>query len=168
LPAWTPEQVFTKQPADPAQSQSASTPAGAEHHRVVVVGGGFAGLEAVKGLRGAAVDVTLVDRNNYHLFQPLTYRVATGTLSPDEIAEPLRAVSRRQRRVRVVMAEVTGLDLERRLVILQPAVDGAAPRTTRSSSPADPGTRISDTTSGVTWHWRSSRWTARCGYGRGS
>jgi NADH dehydrogenase len=92
-------------------------------HRVVVVGGGFAGIEAVKGLRAAAVDVTLVDRHNYHLFQPLTYQVATGTLSPDEIAEPLRAIFRRQRRVRVVMAEVTGIDLERRRLILQPAGD---------------------------------------------
>ena len=88
-------------------------------HRVVVVGGGFAGIEAVKGLRAAAVDVTLVDRHNYHLFQPLTYQVATGTLSPDEIAEPLRVIFRRQRRVRVVMAEVTGIDLERRRLILQ-------------------------------------------------
>jgi NADH dehydrogenase len=92
-------------------------------HRVVVVGGGFAGIEAVKGLRAAAVDVTLVDRHNYHLFQPLTYQVATGTLSPDEIAEPLRAIFRRQRRVRVVMAEVTGIDLERRRLILQPPGD---------------------------------------------
>jgi NADH dehydrogenase len=91
-------------------------------HRVVVVGGGFAGIEAVKGLRTAPVDVTLVDRQNYHLFQPLTYQVATGTLSPDEIAEPLRAIFRRQRRVRVVMAEVTGIDLARRRLILKSAV----------------------------------------------
>jgi NADH dehydrogenase len=93
------------------------------------VGGGFGGIEAVKGLRAAAVDVTLVDRHNYHLFQPLTYQVATGTLSPDEIAEPLRVIFRRQRRVHVVMAEVTDLDLERRVVVVQPAIGGAASRT---------------------------------------
>jgi NADH dehydrogenase len=93
------------------------------------VGGGFGGIEAVKGLRAAAVDVTLVDRHNYHLFQPLTYQVATGTLSPDEIAEPLRVIFRRQRRVHVVMAEVTALDIERRVVVAQPAVGGAASRT---------------------------------------
>jgi hypothetical protein len=93
------------------------TPRGARHP-VVVVGGGFAGIEAVKGLRAVAVEVTLVDRHDYHLFQPLTYKVASGTLSPDEIAVPLRAIFQRQRRVRVVMAEATGIDLERRRLIL--------------------------------------------------
>ena len=64
--------------------------------RVVVVGGGFAGLQAVRKLRGAAVDVTLVDRQNFHLFQPLVYQVATGALSAAEVAAPLRAVFKRQ------------------------------------------------------------------------
>ena len=64
--------------------------------RVVVIGGGFAGLQAVRKLRGAAVDVTLVDRQNFHLFQPLVYQVATGALSAAEIAAPLRAVFKRQ------------------------------------------------------------------------
>jgi NADH dehydrogenase len=94
-------------------------------HRVVVVGGGFAGVQAVRALRGAPVEVTLVDRNNYHLFQPLSYQVATGALSPAEIAEPLRMIFRRQANVRVVLAEVTGLDLEGRAVVAQPrAGDG--------------------------------------------
>jgi NADH dehydrogenase len=95
-------------------------------HRVVVVGGGFAGLQAVRGLRDAPVDVTLVDRQNYTLFQPLVYQVATGALSPAEIAVPLRRIVRRQRNARVVLAEVTGFDLERREVILDdlPSGDG--------------------------------------------
>src|SRR5690242_6786793 len=90
----------------------------ASRRRVVVVGGGFAGLQVVRGLRGADVDVTLVDRENYSLFQPLVYQVATGALSPAEIAAPLRGVVKRQRNARVVLAEVTDVDLERREVTL--------------------------------------------------
>ncbi|HUK93639.1 MAG TPA: NAD(P)/FAD-dependent oxidoreductase, partial [Gaiellaceae bacterium] len=86
-------------------------------HRVVVVGGGFGGLNAVRGLRRAPVEVTLIDRQNFHLFQPLAYQVATGALSPAEIASPLRAVFKRQKNVRVLLAEVTGFNLERRAVI---------------------------------------------------
>ena len=82
-------------------------------YRVVVVGGGFGGLQAVLKLRRAPVEVTLVDRRNFHLFQPLTYQVATGALSPGEIAYPLRAIFKRNRNVRVLLAEVTGFDLER-------------------------------------------------------
>jgi NADH dehydrogenase len=80
-------------------------------HRVVVVGGGFGGLQAVLKFRRAPVEVTLVDRRNFHLFQPLTYQVATGALSTGEIAYPLRAIFKRYRNVRVLMAEVTGFDL---------------------------------------------------------
>jgi NADH:ubiquinone reductase (H+-translocating) len=87
-------------------------------HRVVVVGGGFGGLKAVRGLRRAPVEVTLVDRQNFTLFQPLVYQVATGALSPAEIAAPLRGVLRRQANARVVLAEATGFDLERREVFL--------------------------------------------------
>jgi NADH dehydrogenase len=92
--------------------------------RVVVIGGGFGGLEAVKALRHVPVDVTLVDRNNYHLFQPLTYQVSTAALSPDEIAEPLRTIFRRDGNVRVLMGEVEALDLDQRLVMLRPEIDG--------------------------------------------
>ncbi|HEY3185933.1 MAG TPA: NAD(P)/FAD-dependent oxidoreductase [Solirubrobacteraceae bacterium] len=88
-------------------------------HRVVVIGGGFGGQQAVKHLRGAPVDVTLVDRRNFHLFQPLTYQVATGALSPGEIAYPLRAIYKRDPNVRVLMAEVTGFDLDARRVELE-------------------------------------------------
>ena len=85
-------------------------------HRVVVVGGGFGGLAAAKALRRAPVDVTLVDRQVHHLFQPLLYHVATGILSEGNIAPPLRDVLHRQRNTSVVLAEVEGVDLERRAV----------------------------------------------------
>jgi NADH dehydrogenase len=85
-------------------------------HRVVVIGGGFGGLQAAHKLRRAPVELTLIDRRNFHLFQPLTYQVATGALSPGEIAYPLRANFRRNPNVRVLLAEVAGIDLaERRL-----------------------------------------------------
>jgi NADH dehydrogenase len=91
---------------------------------VVVVGGGFAGLQAVRGLRRAPVEVTLVDRQNYTLFQPLVYQVATGALSPAEIATPLRAILGRQRNAHVVLAEVTDFDLERREILLEGLPNG--------------------------------------------
>jgi NADH dehydrogenase len=87
-------------------------------HRVVVVGGGFAGLQAVRALRRAPVEVTLVDRRNFHLFQPLLYQVATGALTAAEIASPLRALLKRQRNATVVLGEVSGFDLRRRRVLL--------------------------------------------------
>src|SRR3954452_6504901 len=90
-------------------------------HRVVIVGGGFGGLNATRGLRGAPVEITLIDRRNFHLFQPLSYQVATGALSPGEVAYPLRAVFKRNRNVRVLLAEVARFDLERREVILRSA-----------------------------------------------
>jgi NADH dehydrogenase len=96
-------------------------------HRVVVVGGGFGGLQATLKLRRAPVEVTLVDRRNFHLFQPLTYQVATGALSPGEIAYPLRAVFKRQQNVRVVLAEVSGFDLDAREVQLRSVAGVPAP-----------------------------------------
>ena len=85
-------------------------------HRVVIVGGGFGGLPAARFLGHLPVEVTLIDRRNHHLFQPLLYQVATGMLSPGDIAPPLRHVLRNLRRVTVELAEVTGFDLERRVV----------------------------------------------------
>ncbi len=87
-------------------------------HRVVIVGGGFGGLSAARALRRKDVQVTLVDRRNFHLFQPLLYQVATGSLSPGDIASPLRGVLKRQRNTTVTMAEVTGFDLEGKRVLL--------------------------------------------------
>ena len=85
-------------------------------HRVVIVGGGFGGLFAARLLGHEPVDVTLVDRRNHHLFQPLLYQVATGMLSPGQIAPPIRHVLRHARNVKVVLAEVTGFDLDGRVV----------------------------------------------------
>jgi NADH:ubiquinone reductase (H+-translocating) len=92
-------------------------------HRVVILGGGFGGLYAAKALRRAPVDVTLIDRRNFHLFQPLLYQVATGGLSPGEIASPLRYVLRRSRNTEVLLGEVVDLDIAGRRVILR---DGEA------------------------------------------
>jgi NADH dehydrogenase len=89
-------------------------------HRVVVVGGGFGGLQAAMKVSRGPVDVTLVDRRNFHLFQPLAYQVATGALSPGEICYPLRVIFRKRDNVRVVMAEVTGFDLAARSVEVEP------------------------------------------------
>jgi NADH dehydrogenase len=89
---------------------------GDQRHRVVVVGGGFGGLNVVRALAHAEVDVTVVDRTNHHLFQPLLYQVAAGILPPGLIAPPLRAVIRKQRNARALLAEVTELDLDAGLV----------------------------------------------------
>jgi NADH dehydrogenase len=91
----------------------------ANRHRVVVVGGGFGGLQAMLRLRRAAVELTLVDRRNFHLFQPLTYQVATGALAPGEIAYPLRAIFKRHRNVRVLLAEASDIDLAQRRLELR-------------------------------------------------
>jgi NADH dehydrogenase len=99
----------------------------AKRHRVVVIGGGFGGLQAVAHLHRAPVDITVIDRRNFHLFQPLSYQVATGALSPGEVAYPLRAIFKRWRNVRVMMAEVTGFDLDARVVTAKPGEGGQPP-----------------------------------------
>ena len=88
---------------------------------MVIVGGGFGGLFAAKFLRRAPVQVTLVDRRNHHLFQPLLYQLATGILSEGEVAPPIREVLRHHRNVTVELATVTELDLSARTVTARPA-----------------------------------------------
>lgn len=88
------------------------------HPHVVIVGGGFAGLAAAKALRRSRVRVTLVDRHNHHLFQPLLYQVASATLSPADIAAPIRHILRRQSNVAVLLGEISGIDLEQKRIAL--------------------------------------------------
>src|SRR5271169_1916105 len=91
-------------------------------HKVVIIGGGFGGLSAALTLKHAPVQVTLVDRCNYHLFQPLLYQVATGSLSPANVAGPLRQVLRKQKNTQVLLGEAIHIDAANRRVILS---DGA-------------------------------------------
>jgi NADH:ubiquinone reductase (H+-translocating) len=95
-----------------------------ERHRVVILGGGFGGLSAGLALKNAPVELTLLDRCNYHLFQPLLYQVATGSLSPANIASPLRQILRRQKNTKVLLAEAVDIDASDRRVILS---DGEVP-----------------------------------------
>jgi NADH dehydrogenase len=95
----------------------------APQHHVVIIGAGFAGLAAVQALSGAAVRVTIVDQRNHHLFQPLLYQVGTAVLATSEIAWPIRHLVRRRKQITTLLAVVTGVDVERRQIILD---DGAA------------------------------------------
>src|SRR5580698_767958 len=94
-----------------------------EKHRVIILGGGFGGLNAAQKLKRAPVAITLIDRRNFHLFQPLMYQVATGSLSPGEIAAPLRGVLSRQKNTQVLLGEAADIDPDGKRVILR---DGAA------------------------------------------
>ncbi|WP_233234868.1 NAD(P)/FAD-dependent oxidoreductase [Bordetella sp. LUAb4] len=107
-----------------SDSPSASSPPTktSGRHRVVVVGGGFGGLEAINRLKGADVDITLIDRRNHHLFQPLLYQVATASLSTSEIAWPIRYLLRDRPEVSTLLASVNGVDTQAREVLLE---DGA-------------------------------------------
>src|SRR5271168_1924051 len=91
--------------------------------RVVIVGGGFGGLHAAQSLKSADVDVTLIDQRNYHLFQPLLYQVATGSLSPGEIAAPLRSVLSGQKNTRVLLGKIVDIDPTAKRVFVE---DGAS------------------------------------------
>src|SRR6266446_615708 len=92
--------------------------------QIVIIGGGFGGLRAARALKSAPVEVTLIDRRNHHIFQPLLYQVATGSLAEGEVAAPLRSIFRRQKNTRVLLGEVVDVDPAARNVVL---ADGAAP-----------------------------------------
>jgi NADH:ubiquinone reductase (H+-translocating) len=112
--------LTSEAPASPQLDRKTPEPlaAGSDLPHVVIIGGGFGGLNAAKALGEASVRVTLIDKRNFHLFQPLLYQVATAALAPSEIAYPLRAVLRKQRNTTVLMGEVTGIDIERQVVHL--------------------------------------------------
>ena len=86
----------------------------------MIVGAGFGGIEAAKALARAPVDVTIIDRQNHHCFQPLLYQVATAALSPADVAWPIRHIFRRQKNATVLMADVRGVDTARRIVRADP------------------------------------------------
>ena len=98
--------------------------------RVVIIGGGFGGLQAAKAFADAPVQVTLVDRRNHHLFQPLLYQVATAALSPADIAQPIRSVLRGQSNVDVVLAGVDAIDVAAKEIVLDEDQQADASRTT--------------------------------------
>src|SRR2546430_7948568 len=101
-----------------ARNTSKTSPMTTQKHRVLILGGGFAGLNAAQKLKRADVDVTVIDRRNFHLFQPLLYQVATGSLSPGQIAAPLRSVLRRHKNTEVLLGETVDVDPKARRVIL--------------------------------------------------
>ena len=88
----------------------------AAHTRVVIIGAGFGGLEAARALARTPIEVTIIDRQNHHCFQPLLYQVATAVISPADIAWPIRGILRRQRNARVVLGRVSGVDAKARIV----------------------------------------------------
>ncbi len=94
--------------------------------RVVIIGGGFGGLNAARAFAHAAVRVTLLDRHNYHLFQPLLYQVATASLSPGDVASPIRWILRKQQNVQVLLAEARAIDTAARRVLINPGPAGSA------------------------------------------
>jgi NADH:ubiquinone reductase (H+-translocating) len=106
---------------------------------VVILGGGFGGLDAARALAGAPVRVTLVDRHNYHLFQPLLYQVATASLSPGDVASPIRWILRRQQNVRVLLADVRGIDIAGKRVLIDPGGDAES----RPDGPSQPSGAVS-------------------------
>src|SRR6516164_1208314 len=87
-----------------------------ERKRVVIIGGGFSGIAAARALRHAEADVVLVDRRNHHIFQPLLYQVATAVLSPADISAPIRQLEAKHRNLRVILAEVTGINVASRTI----------------------------------------------------
>src|SRR5260370_2192083 len=106
--------------------QAAAHGPGARRKRIVIVGAGFAGIAAARALKRCDADVVLIDRRNHHIFQPLLYQVATAVLAPSEIAGPIRQLAKKQKNVRVMLAEGTGVDLNSRSVeAALPGIGGA-------------------------------------------
>src|SRR6476661_9692098 len=87
--------------------------------RVLIVGGGFAGIAAARALKRADVEITLIDRRNHHIFQPLLYQVATAVLPPSDVAAPIRQLAEKQKNLSVMLAEVTGVDLKSRSLTIE-------------------------------------------------
>jgi NADH:ubiquinone reductase (H+-translocating) len=104
-------------PSNPPAARAVATTGCDPRMRVVIIGGGFGGLTAARAMRHLPVRVTLIDRRNYHLFQPLLYQVATAGLSPADIASPIRAILRRQRNITVLLGKVTGIDIAGKAVL---------------------------------------------------
>jgi NADH dehydrogenase len=103
---------------DPQVARAFTTTGGDPRKHVVIIGGGFGGLSAARALRNLPVRVTLIDRHNYHLFQPLLYQVATAGLSPADIASPIRSILRRQRNITVLLGKVGGIDIAGKAVLI--------------------------------------------------
>src|ERR1700722_8756360 len=104
------------QETHPRETSSRPEPAPAKRKRVVIIGGGFAGISAARALKRCDADVVLIDRRNHHIFQPLLYQVATAVLAPSDVAAPIRQLEEKQKNVSVMLAEVTGVDLNSRTV----------------------------------------------------
>lgn len=135
---------------------------------VVILGGGFAGLDAARTLAGAPVRITLIDRHNYHLFQPLLYQVATASLSPGDVASPIRWILRRQANVKVLLADVRGIDVARKYVRLDaggeepaPPVSGAAPSDSIAPSDIVPYDYLIVATGAAHAYFGHPEWAAR-------
>src|SRR6478752_7370150 len=106
------------------QERQALAAAVADRKRVVIIGGGFAGIAAGRALKRADVEITLIDRRNHHIFQPLLYQVATAVLAPAEIAAPIRQIEEKQTNLTVMLAEVTAVDLRSRSVSVSYSTSG--------------------------------------------
>lgn len=126
------EQNTTTTPDDRQSEKPKRSSDRPDEHHVVIIGGGFGGLWAARALKRASVQVTVIDKRNFHLFQPLLYQVATGGLSPADIASPLRSVLARQKNTGVRLGEMTGVDYESKEVILK---DGRVPYDTLILAP---------------------------------
>ena len=119
--------------------------------QIVILGGGFGGLDAAKRLRKADADVIIIDRHNHHVFQPLLYQVATAALSPGDIASPIRWILRRQANVRVLLATVTSVDTQSKTITLDDGTTtgtttGATTDTTTTATTTDTTTNTTTTT----------------------